>query len=109
MRGTASNDVVIDNLFIPDANVAFTRKAGEWHPVFQTIATIAFPLIYAVYVGIAESARDIAVGIAKKKPQSDLSLAGRMDTELRAAQIAHGWMLDTVARNAPSPTLSTKS
>ena len=102
MRGTASNDVVIDNLFIPDANVAFSRKAGEWHPVFQTIATIAFPLIYAVYLGIAESARDIAVGIAKKKPQSDLSLAGRMDTELRAAQIAHRWMLDTVARNAPS-------
>jgi indole-3-acetate monooxygenase len=102
MRGTASNDVVIENLFIPDANVAFSRKAGEWHPVFQTIATIAFPLIYAVYLGIAESARDIAVGIAKKKPQSDLSLAGRMDTELRAAQIAHGWMLETVDRNAPS-------
>ena len=102
MRGTASNDVVIENLFIPDANVAFSRKAGEWHPVFQTIATIAFPLIYAVYLGVAESARDIAVGIAKKKPQSDLSLAGRMDTELRAAQIAHRWMLETVARNAPS-------
>lgn len=102
MRGTASNDVVIENLFVPDANVAFTRKAGEWHPVFQTIATIAFPLIYAVYLGVAESARDIAVGVAKDKPQADLSLAGRMDTELRAAQIAHRWMLDTVARNAPS-------
>ena len=102
MRGTASNDVVIDNLFVPDANVAFTRKAGEWHPVFQTIATIAFPLIYAVYVGVAESARDIAVELAKGKPQSDLAIAGRMDTELRAAQIAHRWMLDTVARNAPS-------
>ncbi len=102
MRGTASNDVVIENLFIPDANVAFSRKAGEWHPVFQTIATIAFPLIYAVYLGVAESARDIAVGIAKKKPHSDLSLAGRMDTELRAAQIAHRWMLEIVGRNAPS-------
>ena len=33
---------------------------------------------------------------------SDLSLAGRMDTELRGAQLAHRWMLDTVARNAPS-------
>jgi acyl-CoA dehydrogenase len=102
MRGTASNDVVIDNLFIPDANIAFTRKAGEWHPVYQTIATIAFPLIYAVYVGVAESARDIAVGLARNKPHSDLSLAGRMDTELRGAQIAHGWMLETAARNAPS-------
>ena len=102
MRGTASNDVVIENLFIPDANVAFSRKAGEWHPVFQTIATIAFPLIYAVYLGVAESARDIAVGIAKKKPQPDLSLAGRMDTELRAAQMSHKWMLGIVARNSPS-------
>ena len=38
----------------------FSRKAGEWHPVFQIIATIAFPLIYAAYLGVAESARDIA-------------------------------------------------
>ncbi len=102
MRGTASNDVVIENLLVPDAGVAFSRKAGEWHPVFQIIATIAFPLIYAVYLGVAESARDIAIEIAKRKPQPDLSLAGRMDTELRAAQIAHRWMLDAVARNEPS-------
>lgn len=102
MRGTASNDVVIENLLVPDAGVAFSRKAGEWHPVFQIIATIAFPLIYAVYLGVAESARDIAIDIAKRKPQPDLSLAGRMDTELRAAQIAHRWMLEAVARNAPS-------
>lgn len=102
MRGTASNDVVIENLFVPDASVSFSRTAGEWHPVFHIIATIAFPLIYAVYLGVAESARDIAVEIAKGKPQPDLSLAGRMDTELRAAQLAHRWMLDTVGRNSPS-------
>ena len=102
MRGTASNDVVIEGLFVPDAAVAFSRAAGEWHPVFQTIATIAFPLIYAVYLGVAESARDIAIGIARKKPGADPSLAGRMDTELRAAQLAHRSMLDAVALNAPS-------
>jgi acyl-CoA dehydrogenase len=102
MRGTGSNDVVIENLFVPDGSVAFSRKAGEWHPVFQIIATIAFPLIYAVYLGVAESARDIAIDIAKRRPEPDLSLAGRMDTELRAGQLAHRWMIDTVARNAPS-------
>ena len=47
MRGTGSDDVVIDGLFVPDASVAFSRQAGEWHPLFQIIATIAFPLIYA--------------------------------------------------------------
>ncbi|HSV01416.1 MAG TPA: acyl-CoA dehydrogenase family protein, partial [Roseiarcus sp.] len=102
MRGTGSNDVVIENLFVPDASVALSRKAGAWHPAFHIIATIAFPLIYAVYLGVAESARDIAIDIAKRKPEPDLALAGRMDTELRAAQLAHRWMLDVVARNAPS-------
>ncbi|MCS0502973.1 acyl-CoA dehydrogenase family protein [Ancylobacter mangrovi] len=102
MRGTGSNDVVIDNLLIPDTSVAFTRKAGEWHPVFQIIATIALPLIYSVYVGVAESARDIAVSLAARKAQPDVALAGRMDTELRAAQLAHRWMLDQIALNAPS-------
>lgn len=104
MRGTGSHDVVLDELFVPDAGVALARKAGEWHPLFQTIATIAFPLIYAVYLGVAESARDIAIGIARKKAPSGYlrQLAGRMDTQLRAAQLAHGAMLAAVATNAPS-------
>lgn len=104
MRGTGSHDVVLDDLFIPDAGVAFSRKAGEWHPVFQIIATIAFPLVYAAYLGVAESARDIAVDLARRKEPTPyaLDLAGRMDTALRAAQLAHGWMLRTVARNEPS-------
>lgn len=104
MRGTGSNDVMFDDLFIADAGVALSRKAGEWHPLFQIISTIAFPLIYAVYLGVAESARDIAVGLAGKKPLTPhaFNLAGRMDTTLRAAQLAHQWMLNIAARNAPS-------
>lgn len=104
MRGTGSQDVVIDGLFIADAGVAFSRKAGQWHPVFQTIATIAFPLIYAAYLGVAESARDIAIDMAKKRPPTDhaINLAGRMETSLRAARLAHAWMITVVERNAPS-------
>ncbi|ATU93898.1 acyl-CoA dehydrogenase family protein [Phyllobacterium zundukense] len=104
MRGTGSNDVVLEDLFIPDAGVAFSRKAGEWHPVFQVIATTAFPLIYAVYLGVAESARDIAIHLAKKKKPNEnaFNLAGRMDTSLRAAQLAHQWMVKTAEGNTPS-------
>ncbi len=104
MRGTGSNDVVLEDLFIPDAGVAFSRKAGEWHPVFQVIATTAFPLIYAVYLGVAESARDIAIHLAKKKKPNEnaFNLAGRMDTSLRAAQLAHQWMVKTAECNTPS-------
>lgn len=104
MRGTGSNDVVIDGLFIPDAGVSFSRVAGQWHPVFQIIATVAFPLIYSVYLGVAESARDIAIEIARKKPGGDttLNLAGRMETALRAAQMAHRSMVEMAERNMPS-------
>ena len=104
MRGTGSNDVLIEGLFVPDASVAISRKAGEWHPLFQVIATVAFPLIYSAYLGVAESARDIAIELAGKKQPTRhaVTLAGRMDTALRAAQLAHGWMLDVVERNAPS-------
>jgi indole-3-acetate monooxygenase len=74
--------------------------------LFQIIATTAFPLIYAVYLGVAESARDLAIGLAKKKAPTPhmLSLAGQMDTELAAARMAHESMLAVVRRNAPSAT-----
>ena len=104
MRGTGSHDVMIEGHVVPDAAVAVKRKAGEWHPLFQIIATIAFPLVYSVYLGVAESARDIAVGLAKKRrpDRHVLTLVGEMDTALRAAQLAQQSMLDVVRRNAPS-------
>ena len=104
MRGTASNDVVIDGHVVPDAAIALKRKAGEWHPLFQIIATIAFPLIYSVYVGVAENARGIALELAKKRriDHHVTSLVGQMDTELCGARLALQHMLDVVARNAPS-------
>ncbi|MEX0807134.1 MAG: acyl-CoA dehydrogenase family protein [Dongiaceae bacterium] len=105
MRGTGSHDILIEGHFVPEAAVAVRRKAGEWHPLFHTIATIAFPLVYSVYLGIAESARDIAIGLAKKKQQPGphtIALAGRMETELAAARLAQEWMLAATRLNAPS-------
>jgi alkylation response protein AidB-like acyl-CoA dehydrogenase len=105
MRGTGSHDVAIEGLFIPDAAVALKRPAGVWHPLFHIIATTAFPLVYAVYLGVAEHARDLAVEIAKRRPPTEdtLHLAGRMDTSLRAARLGHAWMLQAVERNTPGP------
>ena len=104
MRGTGSNDVVIDGHVVPEAAVSARRKAGEWHPLFQIIATIAFPLVYSVYLGVAESARDIAIATAKRrKPDPHaVQLAGRMDTELAGARLARDFMLAAVRLDAPS-------
>ena len=104
MRGTGSHDVMIDGHFVPEAAVGARRKAGEWHILFQIIATTAFPLIYSVYLGVAESARDIAIALAKRKPANHhiIELAGRMDTELTAARLARESMLAAVRINDPS-------
>jgi indole-3-acetate monooxygenase len=104
MRGTGSHDVLIEGHVVPDAAVAVKRKAGEWHPIFQIIATIAFPLIYSVYLGVAEGARDIAVELAKRKRpgRHTIDLAGQMDTELAGARLGLDHMLAAVRLNAPS-------
>jgi alkylation response protein AidB-like acyl-CoA dehydrogenase len=104
MRGTGSHDVLIEGHVVPDAAVSVKRKAGEWHPIFQIIATIAFPLVYSVYLGVAESARDIAIELAKRrKPgRHTIDLAGRMETELAGARLAVEHMLAAVRLNAPS-------
>ena len=104
MRGTGSHDVQIDGHIVPEAAVSVRRKAGEWHTIFHIIATIAFPLIYAVYLGVAESARDLAIDLAKRKAPGRyaIDLAGRMETELTAARLAHESMLAATRLNAPS-------
>jgi indole-3-acetate monooxygenase len=104
MRGTGSHDVSIEGYMVPEAAVALRRKAGEWHPFFQIISSIAFPLVYSVYLGVAESARDLAIALAKRKTPNHhiIELAGRMETELTAARLAHESMLAAIRLNAPS-------
>lgn len=103
MRGTGSHDVEVDGHIVPEAAISLKRKSGEWHPLFQIICTIAFPLVYAAYLGVAERARDIALGIARRKPDRHVvQIAGRMESEIMAARLAHAHMLATVNLNAPS-------
>ena len=58
MRGTGSHDIVLEGVFVPDAAIGVRRPAGRWSPVLHVVAAIALPLIYSVYVGVAEAARD---------------------------------------------------
>ena len=104
MRATGSHDVMIEGQFVPDEKVALKRPAGRWHPVFHILATVAFPLIYAVYLGVAERARDLTVEMAGARPASERTRwrAGQMDTALTAARLAHQHMLAAADRNAPS-------
>jgi len=105
MRATGSHDVMIEGHVVPDAGIALKRKAGEWHLVFHTIVMIAIPLIYSVYLGVAESARDIALELARKRRPDPhtTELAGKMETALRGAQLGHASMMAAARSSKPGP------
>ncbi|HEU4958666.1 MAG TPA: acyl-CoA dehydrogenase family protein, partial [Sphingomicrobium sp.] len=111
MRGTGSDDVVFDGLFIPDAAVAGKRPQGKWHMLFHIISMIAFALIYSAYRGIAEGARDRALELAKKRPQDALLAqnVGEMENALLSAQLAHRRMIEIAETGAPGPLATSEA
>ncbi len=111
MRGTGSNDVVFEGAFIPDAAIAGKRPQGEWHMLFHVISMVAFALIYAPYLGIAEGARNRAIALASKR-EPDLILAqiaGEMDNHLLAARLAHRRMIEIAETGEPGPTTTSEA
>lgn len=107
MRGTGSHDVELDGVFVPDAAVTVRRPSGKWHPLMHMVTLIAFPLIYSVYVGLAEAARDKAIALAKPRPDA-IQAVGEMETELAAARLALADMLACAARDEPGPEASSR-
>jgi alkylation response protein AidB-like acyl-CoA dehydrogenase len=99
MRGTGSHDIVLDGVFVPDAAIGVRRPAGRWGPAWHVVAMLALPLIYAVYVGIAEGARALAIRQAagRRHDAGTLELVGRMENELTTARMALRQMIDAAA------------
>jgi len=110
MRGTGSHDITLDDVFVPEAAIAGRRPQGKWHHLFHVIAMVALPLIYAVYVGVAEAARDLAVRQAmKKRDDANLPyLVGEMENELAAADMALEAMIATAATVQPGPEITKR-
>ncbi len=109
MRGTGSHDVLLDDVFVPDAAIGARRKPGVWHPLMHIVSMVAFPLVYSVYTGVAEAARDLAVAAAAKRRDPaviDLGivdLVGALDTELAATRIALDSMVAFSETAQPGP------
>jgi acyl-CoA dehydrogenase len=90
MRGTGSHDVVLTDVFVPEAAVVGIRPWGVMDPGLQDVAQHAMPVVTAVYLGVAEGARDHALaavrGTARAEDPSVQRLAGLLDGRLRAAR-----------------------
>jgi len=104
MRGTGSHDVLLDDVFVPDAAIGARRKPGVWHPLMHIVSMVAFPLVYSVYTGVAEAARDLAVAAAaKRRDPAIVDLVGALDTELLATRIALASMVAFSETAQPGP------
>jgi acyl-CoA dehydrogenase len=110
MRGTGSHDVMLENVFVPEAAVALRRPRGRWHPAIHLAAMIAIPLIYAVYAGIAEAARDLALERARKRSVDAhlVDLVGAIDTALATARLALDDMFAAASTNAPGAATTNR-
>jgi alkylation response protein AidB-like acyl-CoA dehydrogenase len=110
MRGTGSNDILLEGVFVPENAVALRRPKGKWHRFYHILVLVALPTIYPVYLGIAEAARQIALAEAtRRREDAAVQLAaGEMETELAAARLALGRMLDLAEREQPSAEASNE-
>ena len=99
MRATGSQTVRFDGVFVPDEAVVLKRPRGEYHPVFNSVLTVAMPLIISAYLGTAEAAcaiaRDRAANWATKRAGDSVTpfLIGEMENLLATVQLARDDMV----------------
>jgi alkylation response protein AidB-like acyl-CoA dehydrogenase len=108
MRGTASNDIRVRDVFVPDERVLADRPYGVLDAPLQVIVSCAIPIISAVYLGIAEGARDhaIAAVLSKADDPTVQRQVGLMNTRLRVAAWALEGALAAVGDD-PQPSMET--
>jgi acyl-CoA dehydrogenase len=89
MRATGSNDVTLEQVFVPEAAIVARRPAGVWHPMWNVILPTAMPLIMSAYVGLADAAVTLAKKAAAKRPDELAPVLGEMLNQHSLAVIAH--------------------
>ncbi len=106
MRGTASNDVVLEDVFVPDERVLANRPHGVVDGPLQVIASIAMPIICGVYLGVAEAAFDRRRQRRSKRVDDAIvqRRVGLMAHRLQVAEWALQGALDQVGDD-PVPAL----
>ncbi|GAA4094366.1 acyl-CoA dehydrogenase family protein [Nocardioides kongjuensis] len=108
MRGTASNDIDLVDVFVPDDKVLANRPWGVVDPPLQVISSIAFPIISGAYLGVAEAAYGAAVAAAARR--ADDVVVQRQVGVMRAKLQVAGWALDgalALVGEDPTPSRAT--
>jgi alkylation response protein AidB-like acyl-CoA dehydrogenase len=93
-------------VFVPDERVLADRPWGVIDGPLQVIASIAMPIISAVYLGASTAAFEAAVAVAATKAGDPLTQrqVGMMDHRLRIARWALDSALDEIGDD-PTPSI----
>ena len=105
MRGTGSHDVVLENVFVPDEAISARRPAGVWHPMWNIVIPTALPLITSAYVGMAETAVELATTAAKHRKAELAPVVGEMTNALTIVQLTMADMVRMNDNHGFTPTL----
>lgn len=106
MRGTGSHDVLLEDVFLPEASTQGVRRpAGKWHPFMHTVCLQALPIVYSAYLGVAETARELALGMTARKKDDPLLplVVGEMENQIITAQVVLENMIALAASAKPGP------
>jgi alkylation response protein AidB-like acyl-CoA dehydrogenase len=96
MRGTGSNSIALENVFVPDEAISVRRPRGQWHPSWSVTITVAAPIYIAPYVGIAERAAAMAREAAARRAPDPVLIQslGEVGNALTVAQMAFREMIE---------------
>jgi acyl-CoA dehydrogenase len=109
MRGSGSNDVLLEGVFVPESAVSLRRARGKWHPLYSAVLTIAAPIYLSAYVGVAEAARDLALQqLQRKRADADVWYpVGELENALTTGQMAVRELIELCANYAFTPDIPT--
>jgi alkylation response protein AidB-like acyl-CoA dehydrogenase len=99
MRGTGSHDIVLDDVFVSEAQVSGRRTWGELDRPLLVASLHAWPVISSTYLGVAEGLAETVLASGKVTAGSARQV-GELDGHLRTAR----WVLDAaMAELGPDP------
>lgn len=97
MRGTGSNSINFKDVFVPEEKITLIRERGKWHPVWNVISTLAFPVFISPYAGIVEAIAERTITSFKKRPGCEsysISNLGDMHNHYQIVKMALQRLID---------------
>ncbi len=105
MRRTGSNDIMMNDVFVPAEAIVARRPVGTWYPMWDVVVAVALPIIVPCYVGLAEAAEGFALRSASGKSHQ-APVVGKMQNEITVAKLAVADMIRIVDDYAFTPDIS---